>query len=341
MHDSQENLAETCFESRKRDARGSTRGDRRSSANRGIMIGIRKASFVLVCVFVVSFASARPASEHDKEFWRAIARDQYKLPEGESALALMRELSACLGSPDPELRDELAYAISAQWIYRQRLFDRDALIELVAKWSSNLKVGIGKTGDDTVLLRSFSALDLSIAAALDNDQPFLTPEEHQELLANALGYLAAERDLRDFEHARGWLHATAHTADLLKFLARSRHFVPADQSRVLTGISEKLAHTGAVVFTHGEDDRLARAVLSIVLRTDFDGAAFGEWMARLRAARREAREAQEFDSDRYAEQQNTSNLLRSLYVLLSCVETSTAGVLKARSDVLAYLCELG
>jgi hypothetical protein len=302
---------------------------------------LRSVSFVVVCSCVASFASARLPSEHDKEFWRAIARDQYKLPEGESAIALMRELSACLGSPDPELRDELAYAISAQWIYRQRLFDRDALIELVTKWSSNLKVGIGQTGDDTVLVRSFSALELSIAAALDNDQPFLTPEEHEELLATALAYLAAERDLRDFERAQGWLHATAHTADLLKFLARSPHFTAAGQARVLNGISEKLARTGVVVFTHGEDDRLARAVVSIVLRNDFDGAAFAEWLTRLRTTRRAAREAADFDPERYAAQQNTANLLRSSFVLLSCIESPSAGVLKARGEVLAYLCEFG
>lgn len=305
------------------------------------MLWFRRATVAVSCVLVASFAFGSRAVEHDKDFWRAIARDQYKVPEGESALALMRELSACLGSPDPELRDELAYAISAQWIYRQRLFDRDALIEFVTKWSSNLKAGIGQSGDDTVLLRSFSALDLSIAAALDNDHPFLTAEEHEDLLATALGYLAAERDLRDFERAQGWLHATAHTADLLKFLARSAHFTVGGQARVLNGISEKLARTGTVVFTHGEDDRLARAVVSIVLRNDFDGAAFGEWLTRLRTARRAARAAADFDPDRYAAQQNTNNLLRSSFVLLSCIESPSAGVLKARAEVLAYLCEFG
>lgn len=300
-----------------------------------------KASIVALGLSLASFAAAPSEREHDKDFWRAIARDHYKLPDGESAAALMRELSICLGSPDPELRDELAYGIFAQWIYRQRLLARDDLLELVHTWTANLKLGIGRSGDDTVLLRSFSALGLSIAAALDNDQPFLAPEEHRALFDAALGYLAAERDLRGFERAQGWLHATAHTADLLKFLARSPHVTPADQARLWTGLGDRLAQTGEVVFTHGEDDRLARTAVSILSRDDFDPAAFDAWLARLRAQRRAAAEAPDFDPVRFAALQNTSNLLRSLFVILSCVETQPPALVKAREGVLAYLCEPG
>ena len=41
---------------------------------------------------------------------------------------------------------------------------------------------------------------------------------------DALAYLAAELDLRGIEPRVGWIHATAHTADLLKFLARNPRF---------------------------------------------------------------------------------------------------------------------
>jgi hypothetical protein len=35
------------------------------------------------------------------------------------------------------------------------------------------------------------------------------------------GYLRDERDLRGFDPKKGWMHATAHTADLLAELSRS------------------------------------------------------------------------------------------------------------------------
>ena len=55
---------------------------------------------------------------HDRAFWQMIAKQHYAVPQGESADALAHELSALLGSPDPELRDDLAYSILATWIHR-------------------------------------------------------------------------------------------------------------------------------------------------------------------------------------------------------------------------------
>ena len=53
---------------------------------------------------------------HDKVFWLTIAHDDYKVPEGESADALVLELNAYIGSPHPQLRDDCAYSIAAAWI---------------------------------------------------------------------------------------------------------------------------------------------------------------------------------------------------------------------------------
>ena len=39
--------------------------------------------------------------------------------------------------------------------------------------------------------------------------------------------------MRGLEPGIGWIHATAHTADLLKFLARDGRFTVADQRRLL------------------------------------------------------------------------------------------------------------
>jgi hypothetical protein len=47
-------------------------------------------------------------SLHKSAFWRAIAKNEYRLPAGEQVFPLVRELSGYLGSSDPELRDNLA-----------------------------------------------------------------------------------------------------------------------------------------------------------------------------------------------------------------------------------------
>ena len=100
---------------------------------------------------------------------------------------------------------------------------------------------------------------------------------------DALAYLRDERDLRGLEPRVGWIHATAHTADLLKFLARDARFAPTDHARLLDAAWSKLTGPGTPVFTHAEDERLAAALVSVVRRDDFDPPSLDPWLARFTA----------------------------------------------------------
>jgi hypothetical protein len=258
----------------------------------------------------------------DRSYWRAIVASGYAVPEGESAAKLLLQLSGLLGSPDPEERDEFGYGIPARWIYVQRLLSPEELRELLALWTSNLRRGIGEHGTDSVLLRSFSALDLSILAALDNEDPFLEQPEFRRLLDAALAYLKDEQDVRGFVAGTGWLHSVAHTADLLKFLGRSRHLRGEDQSRILDAIAAKMRAPEEQVYRYGEDERLARAVLSLLHRKDLERDAVKRWLDGLGTRSRGMWEGT-LDTARFAEVQNTKNLLKSLYVMLSAEKSGT------------------
>src|SRR5262249_1754484 len=142
-------------------------------------------------------------------------------PADTAASQLAPELIANLASPDPELRDDLSETILTSWIYRKKLLGPEDLRPIVTTLRENLRQGIGATDGDGVLLRSFSALTLSIVVARDNEAPFLTEAEHAALLESALDYFHDERDLRGYDPVQGWMHSAAHTADLLKFIARS------------------------------------------------------------------------------------------------------------------------
>ncbi|HEY6356511.1 MAG TPA: DUF2785 domain-containing protein, partial [Burkholderiaceae bacterium] len=91
-----------------------------------------------------------------------------------------------------------------------------------------------------------------------------------------------ERDLRGYVPGKGWGHATAHSADLLKFLSRSPRLRPAQQARIVNAIAERLRSAGQV-FVWGEDARLAAALTSLARRADADPAPFDGWFQRLRA----------------------------------------------------------
>jgi hypothetical protein len=223
---------------------------------------------------------AQSAAEppHDKPFWRAIIENKYQIPPNEKPFALARELSNYLASTDPELRDDLAYTILTVWIVRRQQFSPGELLQLEEGWTASLRSAIGETGTDSVFRRSFSALCLSSLAERELKTPFLGEARYRKLLDSAIIYLGDEKDLRGFDATKGWIHATAHTADLLAALAANSLLTRRDQATVLKAIAARFS-TADTVFTYGEQDRLANVVSVIAARPDFDSDAFQKWLA--------------------------------------------------------------
>jgi hypothetical protein len=250
-------------------------------------------SFALAaCPMVHAQAAASALTPaHNRQYFRDITAHHFSVPAGASAFALAQELTPWLASPDPELRDTLAYTILDVWIRHTQLPDAqlsdaqlsdaqlsDAqLLTLLPPLQHNLTAAIGESGTDSVFNRSFSALTLASFAERDLQQPFLSPAQYRDLLASALAYLRDERDTRGFDPTKGWIHSTAHTADLLAALARNPHFTAADQQALFTAVEQRL-HSAGHVYTFGEQDRLAVALLCVITRDDFQLTSFQTWL---------------------------------------------------------------
>jgi len=296
----------------------------------------RPGSLLPLLLPLLLAGAAPPTPKKDVAFWRGLAEAKFAVPEGASPGALLQEASLLLASPDPTLRDGVAYGAAAEWIVRKKLVEPEDLRKLLTLWTHNLEEGVGQTGDDRVLLRSFSALDLSLQAQRDLDTPYLEPAELTALLNSALAYLSAERDLRGYDANKGWMHATAHTADLLKALARNPRLPRADAARVLPGIGGKLREAGEV-FAWGEDERLASATLAVVRRKDFDPAWLAAWHEGLVASADGLWDAASLDVRRFAAVQNAKHVLARLHALLAVVPEPTPAVTEARGSVLETL----
>jgi hypothetical protein len=263
-------------------------------------------------------AQTQTPAAHDREFWRAIAKNKFAPPAGQSITPLLQELSGQLGSADPELRDDLAYTIIDQWVRHQEVPAAD-LNALADAWRKNLRFKIGESGTDSVFTRSFSALCLASLARREQQAPILGPERYQALLTEALTYLKEERDLRGFDPVKGWIHATAHTADLLANLAGDPRLKKEDQARLLGAISQRLASAGQV-FSYGEQDRLSLIAATLATRKDFDAGAFKKWLSDLSADEKVWNDSpprpellQTFENDTY--------MLHALAAYLSAPET--------------------
>jgi hypothetical protein len=267
--------------------------------------------------------TAQEGTAHNREFWRAIVKNRYAVPEGQPILPLLRELSGYLGSPDPELRDDLAYTITAVWLKHQKL-SSDELNTFLDEWETNLRARVDAPHENSVLKRSFSALCLASLAERDLKEPFLSEERYRRLLSDALAYLKDERDLRGFDPTIGWIHATAHTADLLTALASNRLFRREDQGRVLDAVSGRIS-SAHEIFTFGEQDRLAMVAATIAQRTDLDSKSFDSWLSALDANDQQVWKDTPPKLDLLRTFENDTYMLRALAVYLNSAAASTSG----------------
>jgi hypothetical protein len=280
---------------------------------------------LLLCSTV---APAHAADIHEIDFWRAIAKNKFAVPDGESADSLAQELSRALASPNPELRDDLAYSILHRWIVTPGTLTQPTLEALTDEWRANLETAA------TVIHRSFSALCLSSMAKREARAPFMGETRFHQLVADALHYLRDENDLRGYDAKLGWIHATGHTADLLEALALSKHLTNEEGAAILSAVAHRLS-TAPRVYTQGEQDRLAAAVKAVILRPAFDPASLETWLSTLEKEDRAVWQ-NPLTPESLAVYQNHTYMLQGLAVRLSLEAESTTAA-KFKTKVLAIL----
>ena len=153
------------------------------------------------------------------------------------------------------MRDAYGYEILGAWIYRDHRLAGDELESLRKKLLPAMTSHIGESDNDTIFRRSFSALYMSILAAEDLKRPFLSAAAFKEVLDAALRCHAEEKDLRGYVPGKGWAHATAHVADLLKFLGRSEKLSTEQQKQIVSRRGSGIPRPG--IFLLGEKWSLA------------------------------------------------------------------------------------
>ena len=271
----------------------------------------RFRSYTIMVIALLRALIVAAYGSHDTGFWKTIRENDFAVPEGERVSALVLELADLAADTDPILRDECGYEILAAWVYRRNLLSGEQLEVLRRKLLPAMTFHIGESDTDTVFRRSFSALYMSVLAAEDLRKPFLSSAAFKEMLDGALRCYTDEKDLRGYVPKKGWAHATAHVADLLKFLARNPQLSLEDQKRIVTEVSQR-CRTAPSVFAWGEDARMAAALLSLVDRKDFNASIFDGWFKRLIAEHQELWKGPNIDTAAYVSVRAQANVLAHL-----------------------------
>lgn len=207
---------------------------------------------------------------------RAAAARAAPVP-GEALDALALSLAACLGDPDPALRDGLAYESLAAWL-RADALSAPARVALRERLLADLAAP-----DPAGFRRPFAGIVLAEVARTDRVSPWMSPEDRERLVQAAAAYLAGVRDYRGFTDREGWRHGVAHGADLVMQLALNPALDRAALDRLLEAIAVQVAPAGAPPYVHGEPERLARPVVFILSRGLHDEAEWRAWLARATA----------------------------------------------------------
>ncbi|HEY8455735.1 MAG TPA: DUF2785 domain-containing protein [Actinopolymorphaceae bacterium] len=214
-------------------------------------------------------------------YWEHVRASGFKLPADRPLDVLTAELVQMLGDSDPRIRQGLAYPVLSAWL-SEGVYD-DLLTGFTDGIAEGLFTGLGEDQTDTVLRRSFSALLLAEAIQRDHVARVVHSDAIFRWGDRAASWFVRERDLRGYIPGKGWAYAAGHGADLIAALARSRFFGKLELTVLLDVVADRLLTPTPYRFVHGEDDRLAFAVMAVLHRNRVGIDVLEPWVERLAA----------------------------------------------------------
>lgn len=248
-----------------------------------------------------------PPEGWDREALKTLKENRFEIADDAARQAFARGIVACLASPDPNVRDGVAYEALAHMLRERQLSDttmRGLLNDLTARLQSEQEDLFGYA-------ESFAALALSEVARADRIDAFLTEDELVKLLVDAQHWFINVDDYRGFENGAGWMHAIAHGSDLLMQLALNPR-IDAEGLRLIVSAVGAQAAPETHAYIHGEAERLARPILFAAQR---GAMTEGEWTQWLQALATPEKPEEVFNSEAgLAWRHNTTAFLNALYV---------------------------
>jgi len=217
------------------------------------------AAAAFVALAAPAYAQTCPPAGHDRAQLEALKASEWAMPNARARNRLALALTACVGSPDPTLRDGIAFEGLQHWL-RARALSNDTMLALADTLEGQLI-----SADPQGFTQPFAALILSEVARADRVEAFFTPARRAQLLHAAIAYLESVRDYRGFDENEGWRHGVAHGADLMLQLSLNPALGKSELERIAAAIAAQVA-PDAHFYIYGESERLARPIIFMAAR---------------------------------------------------------------------------
>lgn len=277
---------------------------------------------VLAALLVASSARAAcPPAGETLASLQALKAARWQLAPDDASRreALALGLVDCLASPDPALRDGLAFEGLSAWM-RGKQLPPPALQAI----RTRLLAMLAEPADAEGFRQPFAALALAEVARVDRLQPFLSDAQRAELVDQGTRYLAGVRDYRGYDAREGWRHGVAHGADLMLQLSLHPQLQRAQGEAMLAAIAAQVLPAGEHAWRYGEPERLMAPVFYLARRGWWTAAEWEAWFDAL-AARRQ--KGPPFTQTTLAQRHDLGAFLQAFYV---AVQESPDAEQKAR-----------
>lgn len=237
----------------------------------------QEAAALVADIFTGQFACA-PLG-YEKADLLTLKAGGFKIDDPKQREQFALELLTCLGSPDPEVRDGVAYEAYVAML-RGKQLGNGAIKNLRGELITQLN---DAQNDPLGFRRPFAALVLSEVARSDRVDPVFTNAQRAELVAASTRYMRSINDYRGFDEQHGWRHGVAHGADLMMQLVLNPDVSREQLIDIRNAVAAQVVPGGAHFYTYGESGRLARPILFMANREEFSEQEWLDWMQVLAA----------------------------------------------------------
>lgn len=227
-----------------------------------------------------------PPAGYDRARLEALRAAGWEIANPRERRAFAQGLVACVASPDPFLRDAVAFEALSH-LLRTRQLDVATQTSLVNDLLPRLA-----SEDPNGFEAPFAALALSEVVRAERLNSHFDDYMREEVTARAIAYMNSVRDYRGFDQNHGWRHGVAHGADLMVQLVVNDSTGRDDLVRIRDAIAVHLAPEGHF-YVYGEPERLMRPILFMARRGVFDENAWSAWFAAVAAPHENAFATQE------------------------------------------------
>lgn len=228
--------------------------------------------------------------------------------ENVDKMDLARTLIDDIGNPDSYIRDDLIYPNLAHLLHDKHFDEAEltSLLDLLID-ESHLFFDLENKIPNSVLIRSFSILQLVIILFVHKRDKIISERKIQELFEKFLMYLEKETHYEGYNKQVGFLHSIAHSADLLHQFMTIEYFGRIELELMFNAIVKKFK-ISTYYYQHDEDERMVKAITEGLKRNILTDTFLYKWLDELSTY-----EKSNDYPDMYFVTNNIKILLRSLY----------------------------